>query len=518
MIAQQKLQSTVQTALRHSIIAVSTTIALASAAHASPGIVTSPAGGGGVARCETAELNDHRICILPLNKSLILDLPADAHDVLVSNPGIADIVVRTSRRIYLTGIAVGQTNLFVFDGNGDTIVSLDLQVERDITGLVETLARLIPGSSISVEIINDNLVLWGSVQNAADATRATQLANVFVHGGAATATAGNAAGADNGVNIVVGGDPGNQPTSTIVNLLTIEGEEQVMLRVTVAEIERNTVKQLGIDWNLENLQVGGGMLFSNATTSLFNGNLAAAIVRNVEMPAPGGEPGEMISGQSLFGATVQALEQTGLMRTLAEPTLTAISGESASFLAGGEFPVPVSADANGNVAVEYKPFGVGLAFTPVVLSDGRISLHIEVEVSELTNVGAVQIGGVTLPGLSVRRTETTLEMPSGGALVMSGLIQDQISEVISGLPGIRNLPVIGALFGSRGFERSETELVIIVTPYLVNPVAPSELARPDDGFAPAGDLRANFFGQLNIRYGGQAGTAGYQGNPGFIIQ
>jgi len=253
---------------------------------------------------------------------------------------------------------------------------------------------------------------------------------------------------------------------------------------------------------------------------LFNGNLGAAFGRNVAIPDPGGVPGDMINAQNVFGVTIQALEQTGLMRTLAEPTLTAISGESASFLAGGEFPVPVSVDANGNIAVEYKPFGVALAFTPVVLSDGRISLHIEVEVSELTNDGAIQIGGVTLPGLSVRRTETTLEMPSGGALVMSGLIQDQISEVISGLPGIRNLPIIGALFGSREFERNETELVIIVTPYLVSPVAPGELARPDDGFTPAGDLRADFFGQLNIRYGVQAGAgaAGYQGNAGFIIQ
>ncbi len=482
-------------------------LTMTSMAVASPGNLTDPTAGGGVARCEVATAGDHRICILPLNKSLILDLPADAHDVLVSNPGIADIVVRTSRRIYLTGVAVGQTNLFVFDGQGNTIVSMDLQVERDISGLEETLARLIPGSSIVVEIINDNIVLWGSVQNASDANRATQLANVFVHGGAA-ATTGDT------VVTTADGAVAARPTSSIVNLLTIEGEDQVMLRVTVAEIERDTVRQLGIDWNLQNLQVGDGMIFANAATSLFPGNLGGAVVRDI---LDGG--GDVIA-QSRFGVTVQALEQTGLMRTLAEPTLTAISGESASFLAGGEFPVPTGADTEGNFTVEYKPFGVSLAFTPVVLSEGRISLHIEVEVSDMTNEGALTVGGVVLPGLSVRRTETTVEMPSGGALVMSGLIQDQITEVVSGLPGIRNLPILGALFGSREFQRSETELVIMVTPYLVNPVAPSELARPDQGFQPPGDIRGAFFGQLNLRYGAQAGAdpGGYYGNPGFIIE
>lgn len=509
-------------------------LVIATPAFASPGTIPGgvamadgTAGYGGTPRCESATVEGHRICILPLNKSLILDLPRDAYDVLVSNPGIADIVVRTSRRIYLTGVAVGQTDLFVFDTEGNTIVSLDLQVERDIAGLEETLRRLIPGSNVQVEIINDNIVLWGTVQNAADANRASQLANIFVHGGAATTPANDTGGGgDGGITITLNQD--EERTSTIVNLLTIEGQEQVMLRVTVAEINRNTVKQLGIDWNLENFQLGGGFVFSAMTNSAFpanlvppNRNLTTEFVQNILVPDYGGEGGDTINARNAIGATLQALEETGLVRTLAEPTLTAISGESASFLAGGEFPVPTRADNAGGIVVEYKPFGVSLAFTPVVLDEGRISLHIQTEVSELTGDGAITVGGVTLPGLSVRRAETTLELPSGGALVMSGLLQDQIHEVSSGLPWIRNVPILGALFGSRDFQRSETELVIIVTPYLVNPVAPSQLARPDDGFAPAGDIRANFFGQLNLRYGGQAGqvgTAGYNGNAGFIIQ
>lgn len=458
----------------------------------------------GVARCEAGNLNAHRVCTLPLNKSLIIDLPADARDVLVSNPGIADVVVRTSRRIYLTGVAVGQTNLFVFDGNGNTIVSLDLQVERDISGLEETLRRLIPNSQITVEMINDNIVLWGSVQNAADAQRATEIAGIFANAGAAAQPATPAAGGDGGVTVQVTGGQSTPATSSIVNLLTIEGEDQVHLTVTVAEINRDTVKQLGIDWHLTDIPVGGGGMMFSALTSNVIGNIT----------------GGFDNGTTAFGVDLQALEQTGLSRTLAEPTLTAISGETASFLAGGEFPVPVRADANGNVIVEYKPFGVSLTFTPVVLSEGRISLHVEVEVSELTDNGGLEVNGITLPGLSVRRTETTLEMPSGGALVMSGLMQDQIDETVAGLPGIRQVPILGALFGSREFQHNETELVVIVTPYLVQPVARGQLARPDDGFHAAADVPGTFFGQLNLRYGQNQGGAqtGYYGNPGFIFQ
>ncbi len=516
--------------LRAALVA-STAIAAAIPAQASPGDVVP--GAGNVARCEASGIGGHRMCTLPLNKSLIIDLPADARDVLVSNPDIADVVVRTSRRIYLTGVAVGQTNLFVFDEFGNTIVSLDLQVERDISGLEETLGRLIPGSSIVAEMINDNIILSGTVQNAGDARRASEIANIFANVGAAGQPDAGQPGAETvdagGINISLGDPSGEGRQSRVVNLLTIEGEDQVFLKVTVAEISRNTVKQLGIDWNLENFQLGGGMVFSAMTQSIFpanlfapNRNLTGEYVQNITVPDYGGAAGEMLNARNAIGLTLEAMEQTGLMHTLAEPTLTAISGESASFLAGGEFPVPVRADANGNVIVEYKQFGVSLEFSPVVLSEGRISLHVSTEVSDLSGEGALAIGDVTLPGLNVRRAETTLEMPSGGALVMSGLLQDQIHEVTSGLPGIRQVPVLGALFGSRDFQRNETELVIIVTPYLVDPVARSELALPTDGYAPAGDVRANLFGQLNLRYGDQGGggdpNAGYHGNPGFIIK
>jgi len=468
----------------------------------------------GTARCQAAA-GGHQTCTVPLNKSLIIDLPRDARDVLVSNPGIADVVVRTPRRVYLTGVAVGQTNLFVFDQNGDTIVSMDLTVERDISGLAETLRRLIAGSNISVEMINDNILLSGTVQNAADSRRAEEITAVFANAGAAgadTTAAGN-----------IAGDVAR--ASQVVNLLTIEGEEQVFLKVTIAEVERTAVRQLGVSWGLENVGGADGMTFSTTPRNFFPGapTLGAALVENILVPDYGGTAGDMINGRMSIGPNLQALEQTGLMRTLAEPTLTAISGETASFLAGGEFPVPVGVDTtNGGVTVEYKKYGVSLEFTPVVLSEGRISIHVFTEVSELSVDGGLTIGGVTLPGLKVRRTETTLELPSGGALVMSGLLQDNITQTLQGLPGIRNLPILGALFGSRDYQHSETELIIIVTPYLVNPVAPAQLARPDDNLVIPAGAAGVLFNQLNLRYGvqGQATAAGgtaYQGNPGFII-
>ena len=489
-------------------------IALAVAPAAAGGDI----GGDSRATCRPSGTAGHQICTVPLNKSLILDLPRDARDVLVSNPGIADVVVRTSRRIYLTGVAVGQTNLFVFDNAGNTIVSLDINVERDIAGLEDALRRLIPGSNILVEMINDNILLSGTVQNAGDSQRATEIAGIFANAGAAGTAAGAApaapaAGGDptadalNALADAVGG--GQDPRmSTVINLLTIEGEEQVMLRVTVAEVERNTVKQLGIDWTLDQF-MAGPFLFQTASSSSFPINTIPPN-RTTFAGIPQGDGG--------IGARIHSLEQTGLLRTLAQPTLTAISGETANFLAGGEFPVPVRTDGT-NVIVEYKTFGVSLSFTPVVLSEGRISLRIATEVSELTGQGALTVGGVTLPGINVRRADTTLEMPSGGALVMSGLLQDNVGQAVSGIPGVRALPILGALFGSRDFLHNETELVIIVTPYLVNPTAPAALGRPDAGFTPAGDVGATLFGQLNLRYGveGQTGGGTYHGTPGFII-
>ena len=456
---------------------------------------------------------DVRSVKLGLNKSLVVDLPRDASDVLVSDPRIADAVIRTSRRIYLTGVTVGQTNIIVFDRAGQQIVSLELEVERDSRTLAAMLQRLIPGSDIRVEVVSDNIILSGSVRNAADARRAQDIAGIFANGGAKAQGGGGGGGASTGsgggTSINISAVAQEPPQSDIVNLLQIEGEDQVHLKVTIAEINRRAVKQLGIEWDA-NVNVGN-MVFQAVTNSLFRVNSTP--------PANAAGLGFNDGDGSSLSATIEALEEAGVFRTLAEPTLTAISGEQASFLAGGEFPVPVGAE-DGALTIEFKPFGVALAFTPVVLSEDRISLRVKAEVSELSQEGSIQLLGTSLPSLKVRRAETTLELPSGGSMVMGGLLQDDVRQAIAGLPGLKNLPILGPLFRSRDYLRNETELVIMVTPYLVKPVGRPMLARPDDGFSTPSDFEATFLGHLNNVYGGpgQAPSGSYQGRYGYIYE
>jgi len=435
-----------------------------------------------------------------LNKAVIVDLPRDARDILVSNPEIADAVIRTSRRIYITGVAVGQSNVIVFDRAGKQVVSLDLIVERDTAALAEMLRRLIPDSDIKVEVVNDNIVLSGKVRNAADARRAQDIANIFANGGANSSagksqTTGSGSNANGGFNVnVTTSSAGQKPTSQVVNLLTIEGEDQVHLKVTVAEVQRNIAKQLGIEMSA-NVGIGH---FSTCTATGVCSTTGNPWGVNANALGSNALTLGVSDGIHSLSATLRALEQTGMIKTLAEPTLTAISGETASFLAGGEFPVPTGRDTSGNVTITFKPFGVALSFTPVVLAEGRISL-----------------------GLKVRRAESTLELPSGGAMVLGGMLQDNVRQSIGKFPGLGDLPILGPLFRSRDFQRNETELVIIITPYLVKPVAASALTTPDAGYVTAGDARANFLGDLNRVYGAEGAKAPvgtYQGNYGFIIK
>ena len=458
-----------------------------------------------------------------LNKSLVIDLPRDARDILVSNPVIADAVIRTPRRSYVTGVAVGQSNVIIFDQAGQQIVSLELEVERDSATLSRMLARLIPDSDIRIEIVSDNIVLSGTVKNASDSRRAQDIANIFANGGAqaqpggssTTAAAPSAAGGQ-GISISLNASQ-EIPTSSVVNMLSIEGEDQVHLKVTIAEVQRNIAKQLGVEFSGE-IQMGS----IGADVALAN---PFAIANKALGNSIGGG---FDDGTNYLKMMLRALEQTGVLKTLAEPTLTAISGENASFLAGGEFPVPTGRDQSGNVTIEFKPFGVALSFTPVVLSEGRISLRVKTEVSELSAEGAFNLTGfggndLSIPGLKVRRAESTLELPSGGSMVLGGLLQDSVRQSIGAFPGLGRLPVLGPLFRSRDFQRNETELVIIITPYLVKPVARSALATPDQGFGAASDAQSIFLGNINRVYGVKGSSspdASYQytGRFGFIYE
>jgi len=301
-------------------------------------------------------------------------------------------------------------------------------------------------------------------------------------------------------------------------MLSVTDGEQVMLRVHVSEMQRQIAKQFGI--NLAGVKMINGTplalstsnpfgLLGNAISDLSGGQVGqvCSTTSSSLNPLAALQGGGICNIQNNVQGTLKALETVGLLHTLAEPNLTAVSGETAKFLAGGEFPVPAGRDQQGNVSITFKQFGVGLSFTPVVLSGGRISLQISTEVSELTNTGAFTLSGlgsvgtaVTIPALNVRRAETTVELPSGGSFAIAGLMQHTTKQQIDAFPGVKDLPVLGALFRSRDFQNAETELVVMVTPYLVNPVAEAALAKPSDGFITPTDPETLLLGRLNTVY------------------
>ncbi|MQY44867.1 BON domain-containing protein [Rhizobiales bacterium RZME27] len=429
----------------------------------------------------------HRRLKVGLNKAVVVDLPTDAHDILVADPTVSDAVTRTSRRIYLFGKKVGQTNIFIFGPNGEEVVSLDLEIERDISGLEQNLRRFLPDSSIKVEIISDNIILTGNVRTPQDAAKAAQLADIFLKGGEAT-TRDRAIFSEGRQN------------SQIQNLLTVEGEDQVTLKITVAEIRREVVKQLGFDnvFQRDASASGSGLNVLRAVTD------ADGIV--------GGVSGNI--GKFSIQMVLSALERANAIRTLAEPTLTAISGQSATFNSGGE-KLYTTTGVDGVTTVTPYEYGIGLGFTPTVLSSGRISLRIQTTVSEPI---ANATGGAEY---RKRRAETVLELPSGGSIALAGLIRDDIQQTMDGTPGASKIPVLGAAFRQKALERTETELVIIATPYLVRPVARNELSRPDDNFNPASDAASVFLGHVNKIYGRRETappSEPYHGNVGFIYK
>jgi pilus assembly protein CpaC len=464
-------------ALAVSVVAMSLElIAAQPAAAQSPGHMT----------INPAELSTSRQVKLGLGKSIVVDLPRDAKDVLVSSPKVADAVMRTARRAYLIGQEVGQTNVFFFDVAGRQIAVIELSVDRDTASLAQSIRQLVPGTDVKIEGVGDNMVLTGTAPTASDAEKAVDIAGRFA------------------------GDP-----AKVLNMITVEGSEQVFLKVTVAEVKRQVLKQFGIDLNL---QINSTQILANVLSNPAFG------LGLPQIPALSG-PVQWTDGTTAIGAQVRALESRGLLRVLAEPTLSAISGETANFLAGGEFPVPVGQSCDSQTGlcqlqIEFKPFGVALAFTPVVMSGGRISLKIKTEVSEIDRQSEVILQDTRIPGIKTRRTDTTVELPSGGSLALAGLIQQDTKQVMNAVPGIGDIPILGTLFRSRDFQNDETELVILATPFLVKPTARDDLARPDKNFAPSSDPGAILLGRLNRLYGlaDENPASNYRGPIGFIVE
>lgn len=427
---------------------------------------------------------------LPRGESAVIELPVDVRDVMVSNPAVADAVLQSQRRIVLMGLTPGATDALFFDASGRQILSLNVRVGAPVGVLQDTIRRIAPNANVTAEAVNGAIILTGSVDSAGEAERIERVAATFV-----------------------------EEPELVLNMLSIAGSDQVMVHVRVVEMQRNIVEQLGVSLNgSTNSGSDPNWLIANTPGFGVNSGQLGGGTFTFNSPAALGGAG--------LSAQLRAFERVGVIRVLSEPHVTTVSGEEADFLAGGEFPVPSGVDDNGRVVIEYRPYGVGLTVTPVVMSGGRISLRISAEVSDLSTNGSFSMGAGTdttlvIPALTVRRISNTVEIPSGQSLMIGGLMQSVTRESIDALPGMTELPVLGALFRSRDYLQGETELVIIVTPYLVNPTDPARLQGPADGYQVASDAESILMGRLNRAYRPDqpAPAAGqWQGPVGYVIE
>lgn len=434
--------------------------------------------------------------ILPLGKAAIIDLPRAASDVLVSNPSVVEAVIRTPKRIYIMGKEAGQANAFFFDGGNRQILNLEIRVEQDVDAISQLLSKLLPDARIEVEALNGSVILHGTVDSPDQSLRAETVAERFVK------------------------------TDKLVNLLSVREPAQVMLKVRIVEMQRSLVRQLGVDLNgiaqisdsALDFTVRNSFPLSGQALGGLNGTLQTSGFSDI---------------QNLDFA-FDVFEQNGLVKTLAEPNVVTVSGREGKFLAGGQFPVPIATES-GAPAVTFRDFGVQLSFQPIVFSKNRIQMNLSTAVSELAasnglTVGSTQVlnedgtvttvGGFVVPGVETREAHTTVELPSGGSIAIAGLLQDDISDFVQGVPGIKDTPVLGALFRSQEFQSNQTELVIIATPYLVEPTDLANLSDPASGHVSPTMVQSMLLGKLESTYGVNGtptGKAKLSGPLGFIL-
>jgi pilus assembly protein CpaC len=437
--------------------------------------------------------------LLSVGEGQMITLPRGISSVWTSNPSVADVFVNGARQLNLFGKAMGEATVIATAADGSVVYGANVRVNQNISSINEILHQAMPDTDIHVQTIGQVAVMNGTVASPEDAAQAEMLVRAALNPGVDTTK-------DGAVLTIVP-----------VNRLRVATPLQVMLKVRIAEMNRALVKKFGVNLLSRDSGSAGGVLGSigrgNPGTITTVPGIPGTIDPTTGLPAGGTQVtfNNLVGGTTLglFGkvlgldllGTLDLLENDGVVSTLAEPNLTALSGETASFLAGGEFPIPVS-QAIGAVTIEYKQYGVGLAFTPVVLGDGRISMRVRPEVSQLSDAGSVRLNGFTVPALTTRRAETTVELGSGQSFMIAGLLQNSNSNSIEKAPFLGDLPILGALFRSTSFQRNETELVIIVTPYLVRPVS-QQLALPTDGYRAPNDAERNFLGQS---YTGKSGA------------
>ncbi len=415
---------------------------------------------------------------IDVSKGVLITLDRPADTVFVADPTIADVQIKSPKLIYLYGKEPGDTSLYAVDADQKVMLSRPVTVTRDVAQLQSAISRLQPGGGVRVSAVDKSLVLTGNVSSASAAEEVKHLAGGFV-----------------------------TDDKQLVDRVTVDRPYQVNLRVRIAEVARTVTKELGFNWDLLGRPgsfafgvatgnptlglasgsggvspIGGAPVIPTLLTDSTGKNALSFLNRNSGLGGTKTDSFELgfNNQRSLVDTVIDALDQNGLVTILAEPNLTAMSGETASFLAGGEFPIIIPGGQLGQTTVEFKQYGVSLAFTPVVLSDNRISMRVRPEVSELSNTGAVEISGTNIPGITTRRAETSVELGSGQSFAIAGLLQNQNSDTINQVPGLGDLPILGPLFRSTQFQHNESELVIIVTPYLVRPVS-GRIAMPTDG-------------------------------------
>lgn len=457
---------------------------------------------------------------IPISRSTLIEPAHPISEVIISDPTIADVHPHGNKAISIIGKSIGITSIRILDKEGKLISSHTVNVGYDLPAIRQALKRFLPNEVIGVEMVNTNVALTGEVRSASEVNTALRIAKEFI---TRKSTEDNASDSEteqtNAAEIQTG----------IINLLRVTSGQQVMLKVRVGEISRDSLKRLGV--NLSSIAQSGQGIFNFATGGGLGGVLLDAgseitpgsiVVDNTEDLQGFFAARYAPSNGNLYTAAIEALERDGLFKTLAEPNLVAISGEEAEFLAGGEIPVPVpQSGEDSTITIEFKPFGVGVRFRPFVLSENRIRMDVNPEVSELDFSNAISLEGFQIPALTTRRAKTTVELAPGESFMIAGLIKDDMRSAIEQLPGLKELPILGALFRSTEFERNETELVIAVTPYLVDPMKHSNVRLPTDNFRPPSQMEMTFYGALSSLSGNAyrvSQTPSIEGPIGFMVE
>lgn len=386
-----------------------------------------------------------------LGKAEMVDLGADVADVLVANPSIVDVMAVKSDRLYLVGATLGDTNIIALDEQGNILKKLNIHVQMDTDKLVAMVQDLYPNEEVKIQALTDQIVLTGNVSTPATASGIARLVAEYAS--------------------EVGGQRAASVDEVVTNMLKVHGEQQVMLRVKIVEASRSALKDLGLEVN-----IGDGVEQNIGDVAGAVGT-AAGLGLTGAVPLAVGVLNYMSGGFGPMQFVARALEEEGILNTLAEPNLTSISGEQAGFLAGGEFPIPTGLDQNGNVVYDFHPFGVSLNFRPVVQSENRITLEMTTEVSTASFDDGLRLNNVSVPAFNVRRATTTVELPSGGTLMIAGLLQSNTLSGLTQLPGAKDIPIVGDLIKSDTFSRDESEVIVMVTPYLVKPFAQNQTAQ-----------------------------------------